>query len=669
MQPWRRHKARMAGASKGRGLRKALERAERLLDAGNAVKAAELIEDALGQDPANAQAHHLAARVLAGGGNLDAALMHAKLACDAAPEIAEYLTNIGQLLRALGRDKEAAGAFSAAFQRNPNSSAAAAQLGFQLRQIGDLGGALGAFGHAVALDNGNVNAYLGWVDLLGRATTPGFDEGLAVDLLTAVSGPLSAPEELAPAIARQLRHKIDFAAAPDGLDPTDPLLVAFLTRCLNVDPVIERGLCQARSRLMAMDAATWKAPESALARLIALQGFINEYVMFESTEETTSLSALQGELEAALAASGMADPHRLLAFAMYRPLVRLAGAEALIGVDWDRKAGGLAEIVRLTLANALVERRLREAIPTLASIADKTSLKVRAQYEEHPYPRWTAPTPQGAVAPSVLLKQMFGHFEPPLFLDGRLSVLIAGCGTGRHTAAVAQAFPKADITAVDLSLSSIAYGKRMLDELGISKRVRMIQTDILEAGRLEGPFDMIQSVGVLHHMAEPIAGWRVLAGLLRPGGVMKIGLYAERGRRGVLKCRDIIAEEGIGSSDADMRAFRHRLLNDRHGKLAGDDFDKVTERADFYSLSMCRDLLFHVQEVCYTPARIKRELAALGLRFIGFEEVESFGLAQNYRARFPSNPTLDDLDNWEALEASLDDPPEGYVFWCQKPVP
>ncbi len=659
----------MAGASKGRGLRKALERAERLLDAGNAAKAAELVEDAFGQDPANAKAHHLAAWILAVGGNLDAALMHAKQACDAAPENPEYLTNIGQLLRALGRDKEAAGAFSAAFQRNPNSAAAAAQLGFQLRLIGDLGGALGAFGRAVALDNGNVNAYLGWVDLLGRATTPGFDEGLSAELFAAVAGPLSAPEELAPAIARQLRHKFDFAAAPDGLDPADPLLAAYLTRCLNVDPIIERGLCQARGRLMARDAKTWSASEAALTRLIALQGFVNEYVMFESAEETTNLAALQGELESALAASGTAEPYRLLAFAMYRPLVRLAGAEVLTSLDWDEKTDGLAEIVRLTLADALVERQLRETIPTLASIADETSLKVRAQYEEHPYPRWTAPTPQGAVAPTVLLKQMFGHFEPPLFLDERLSVLIAGCGTGRHTAAIAQAFPKADITAIDLSLASIAYGKRMLDELVISKRVRMIQTDILEAGRLEGPFEMIQSVGVLHHMAEPIAGWRVLAGLLRPGGVMKIGLYAERGRRGVLKCRDIISEEGIGSSDADMRAFRHRLLEERQGKLAGADFDKVMERADFYSLSMCRDLLFHVQEVCYTPVRIKRELDELGLRFIGFEEVEALGLAESYRARFPANATLDDLDNWEALEASLDDPPEGYVFWCQKPMP
>jgi SAM-dependent methyltransferase/Flp pilus assembly protein TadD len=659
----------MAGSSRRRAIKKALERAERLLAAGDAAKAAPLVEDALRQDPESAQAHHLAARIVAGGGNLAAALAHAKRACDLAPDDAGYLTTIAQLLQATGRDAEAAGALHAALRQDPNSAKAAARLGFLLRRMGDLGGALGAFGRAVTLDRSGVNAYLGWVDLLGRATTPAYDAALAEDLLAALEGPLSAPEELAPAIARQLRQKYDFAAATPVLDASDPLLAAYLERCLNVDPVIETALATERARLIGVDAEAWPAPEAAMARLIALQGFVNEYVMFESDAERAALAALGDGLETTLAAGEVPAPRRLLTYAMYRPLSSLAGAERLAELDWPGRAGDLADVVRLTLADALTERRLRDTIPALSEIADATSRKVRDQYEEHPYPRWTAPTPQAAQHPAALLSAMFRHFEPPKFLDERLSVLIAGCGTGRHTVAVAQAFPKARITAIDLSRASLGFGLRMLTELGIAKGrgggIRLLQADILDAARLEGPFDMVQSVGVLHHMAEPIAGWRVLASLLRPGGVMKIGLYAERGRRGVLKCRDIIAAEGIGSTDADMRAFRHRLL----AAPPGGDFDKVMQRADFYSLSMCRDLLFHIQEVCYTPARIKSELAELGLEFVGFEEVEALGLAAQYRERFPSNPALDDLDNWEALEAVLDDPPEGYVFWCRKPGP
>ena len=659
----RASKKREAGrGGGGRRLRKTLDRAERLLDAGNAVKAAGLVEDVLTEAPEYAAAHHLVARILAQGGNLADALAHAEHAAGLAPDDGDHLKTFAQLLQAAGRDADALAVFRRACQHAPNSADAAANLGFQLRRMGDLAGALEAFGRAVALDGGHVNAYLGWVDLLGRATTPGFDAALSAELLGALEGTLSAPEELAPAIARQLRHKY----APEyAFDPDDPLLAAYLSRCLNVDPAMEAALRAERARLAGLGTGNWQPRDGAMAALIALQGFINEYVMSESAAEATALAERAARLEATLAAGDMPDTNGILGFAMYRPLSALAEAGAGATVA-DAEAGALSDVVRLTLVNALEERRLRESIPSLSEIGDETSRKVRAQYEQHPYPRWTAPTPQAAVHPAAMLRGQFRHFEPPAFVGETLSVLIAGCGTGRHTAAVSQAFPKARITAIDLSLASIAYGKRVLAELGIGRDIRMIQADILDAARLDGPFDMIQSVGVLHHMAEPIAGWRVLAGLLRPGGVMKIGLYAERGRKGVLKCRDIIAAEGIGSTDADMRAFRRRLLD---GQDRNRDFDKVMERADFYSLSMCRDLLFHVQEVCYTPARIKSELAELGLDFIGFEDVEALGLAQPYRERFPGDANLDDLDNWEALEVSLDDPPEGYVFWCRKPGP
>ena len=40
-------------------------------------------------------------------------------------------------------------------------------------------------------------------------------------------------------------------------------------------------------------------------------------------------------------------------------------------------------------------------------------------------------------------------------------------------------------------------------------------------------FDIIESAGVLHHMSEPMTGWRVLTDLLKPSGLMRIGLYSE----------------------------------------------------------------------------------------------------------------------------------------------
>ena len=72
--------------------------------------------------------------------------------------------------------------------------------------------------------------------------------------------------------------------------------------------------------------------------------------------------------------------------------------------------------------------------------------------------------------------------------------------------------------------------------LGLTN-LEYLQADILKLDHLEQEFDIIESVGVLHHMDEPMAGWRVLVDLLKPGGLMKIGLYSELARQPY--CREL----------------------------------------------------------------------------------------------------------------------------------
>ena len=105
-------------------------------------------------------------------------------------------------------------------------------------------------------------------------------------------------------------------------------------------------------------------------------------------------------------------------------------------------------------------------------------------------------------------------------------ILVAGCGTGQHALVTASRFKNSHITAIDLSLNSLAYAKRKTDEFGITN-IDYLQADILDLGMLGKQFDVIESAGVLHHMAEPLAGWKVLTDCLKPGGLMKIGLYSE----------------------------------------------------------------------------------------------------------------------------------------------
>jgi hypothetical protein len=88
---------------------------------------------------------------------------------------------------------------------------------------------------------------------------------------------------------------------------------------------------------------------------------------------------------------------------------------------------------------------------------------------------------------------------------------------------------------------------------------------------------------------------------------------------------------------------------------------------DFYSMSNCRDLLFHVQEHRLTLGQIESFLVESGLHFIGFELDPQ--VLHQYRARFADDPSCTNLRNWARFEADNPDTFVGmYKFWIQKPI-
>ena len=237
-------------------------------------------------------------------------------------------------------------------------------------------------------------------------------------------------------------------------------------------------------------------------------------------------------------------------------------------------------------------------------------------------------------------------------------ILIAGCGTGQHSIETAAKFKDSKVLAVDLSTSSLSYAKRKTEELSI-KNIDYMQADILDLGKLGKQFDIVESVGVLHHMADPVAGWRVLTNCLKPGGLMKIGLYSELARQNIIKLREEILETGIGSKDYEMKSFRNMLIKSdkNHHRL-------ILKSSDFYTMSTLKDLLFHVQEHRFTIAQIQECLADLGLKFCGFETET---IVADYKLTNTSEDDPYNLDKWHTYEVKHPETFSGmYQFWCQK---
>jgi SAM-dependent methyltransferase len=444
----------------------------------------------------------------------------------------------------------------------------------------------------------------------------------------------------------------------------DPLLRCLLENAPVADHALERGLTAIRAALL--DHAVATSPHDAadadtLAFFCALarQCFINEYVFEPQAHEIRLLDNLRDKTVGALHAGAALSPLWLAALAAYAPLHDLGLDSALLARVWPQP---LADLLTQQVREPVQELRLRHTIPRLTSVADGVSVAVRRQYEENPYPRWAKAAPSSRTVPLNARLQAqfpFAGFRP-LELSHSVAVLVAGCGTGQQLVDVAQRIANARVLAVDLSLASLAYAKRKTDELGLAN-VGYGQADILKLGGLGRRFDVVDCGGVLHHLGDPEAGWRVLVSLLKPGGVMRIALYSELARRHVVAARAFVAERGYLADADGLRKFRRDVL----ALPDGDVVKLVAQSPDFFTLSALRDLVFHVQEQRFTLPRIASFLAAEGLAFLGFETDQR--IQANYAARFPQDRARTDLANWDRFEHANPWTFGGmYQFWLQK---
>ena len=373
----------------------------------------------------------------------------------------------------------------------------------------------------------------------------------------------------------------------------------------------------------------------AFACALARQCFINEYVYAQSAAEGGLAGALRDRLLRDLASGTAITPLRLAVVAAYFPLHAMPNADALLRRDWPVTLAGL---LRVQLREPLDEAGERTAIATLAPIKDSISLQVMRQYEENPYPRWTI-NPLTAFAADLAR----GRTGPTAEQQAELDILIAGCGTGRPAVQIAQVYPNARLLAVDVSLTSLAYARRKTRELGL-RNLEYAQADILELGSINRTFDSIESVGVLHHLAEPTAGWRVLVSLLRPDGRMRIGLYSDLARRLIVEARARIAAQGYSASAGDISRCRQDIIREaEHWKM-------LIGANDFYSMSGCRDLLFNVMEHRFTLPEIAAFLNDNDLSFLGFEPFDDPTVIEKFHKQFLDAADEASLDQWHRFE-------------------
>ncbi|MCC6609298.1 MAG: tetratricopeptide repeat protein [Burkholderiales bacterium] len=679
-----------------------------LLQAGHLEAAERELLEAIRLEPENAASHHYLGMVRQRLGRLDAAAGAYRAALERLPDDPFVASNLGYCLLEQGKIEAALEWLRRSIAREPRNATAHNNLGSALNAAGDVGSATASYRKAVEIEPAYAVA---WYNLALALRESGDDEGALAALRAAAhSGPGFAPawQALADALAHAEYATWDARAADDVarilrnpavdagalahsaarllmLDPgfgpafraivegdvragewfsddrigalAHPILLALIEDALVPDPLFEIFLRSLRrSALRAWSAGMLGESARVLELLCALaqQCFLNEYVWPERPDEAADVEGI------AAPAGNVLSPTVLALVAAYRPIARIAGLARP-----DTSSDAFGRLWRRQVEEPAEEARLRAEIPALTPIADRISRAVQEQYERNPYPRWHR-LPQTLAAAYPLaraLRTLFPQVDATrLRAPESPAVLVAGCGTGYQAAVTAARNPAGRILAIDLSRTSLAYAMRRCRKLGL-RNVRFAQADILALDALAERFDWIECSGVLHHLRDPIAGWRVLTALLVPGGVMKIGLYSEIARRGVVAARELVAREGVGSDLDGIRKARQLILDQPEGSAAR----AATLSADFWSASGMRDLVMHVEEHRFGTEQLAAAIGELGLEFLGFE-LEDPEVARAYRARFPGDPAAISLENWGRFEA--ENPAVSvrmYQFWVRKP--
>ena len=436
------------------------------------------------------------------------------------------------------------------------------------------------------------------------------------------------------------------------------LLCAMETTIIKSWP-IEIVLVRVRSELPRLVAAGAVVFDDAgtIIRLfcaVAQQCFIGEYIFDQTEEETRLASRLRESLMQKLKNGEDISALLLTAVAAYFPLHTLPLADTLLHRDFAEEVAGL---LQLQVREPQEEARDRASIPALTTIEDSVSLEVMRQYEESPFPRWTRDQLARFAADRARGK-IGGKVED----RAKLEILVAGCGTGQHAISVAENFPNSRVLAIDISRVSLGYARRCTRDLGL-RNIEYAQADILKLANIERTFDRIEAGGVLHHLAEPTTGWRVLLSLLRPDGEMRIGLYSEVARQSIVQARALSAQRGYRATPNDIRKLRQEIMREANNLR----WKLIKSFPDFYSMSGCRDLLFNVMEHRFSIPEISVFLNDNDLSFLGFEFGPDSLIVDRFRERFPDPTALTNLENWHSFELSNPETFSSmYVFRCAR---
>jgi hypothetical protein len=145
-------------------------------------------------------------------------------------------------------------------------------------------------------------------------------------------------------------------------------------------------------------------------------------------------------------------------------------------------------------------------------------------------------------------------------------------------------------------------------------------------------------------MQDPALGLEKLKNRLMPKGLIKLGLYSQEARTSIQSVRNLVKQYDIPTNQQSIRSMRQAIIDN---KLPLDN-KGILDSQDFYSSSGCRDLLFHAQELLFTPEDLSKLSIDQNLNFLGF--ILPTHIKQKYAELYPEDKTMTNLHHWQTFE-------------------
>ena len=636
-------------------------------------EAKSLALQALAINPGCTDSRNLLSRIALDTGDLGSALQLITEALQLSPDNAGYYYTQGHIFLAQQEYEKAESAFSKAMKISAKGTRADTSFAYTKTKQGQFAEAFQYYRTLVKSEPKNPHIRSKLFECCSQLTADYYSYELEQDLMTYLNFSGVNHNLLSPLISSLINHKYHLTQSKN-LDLYDIIHDEFLRLSLRkvffTNTLIEQFISAIRREILVQCLTQSHIPEEflPLSVAIAINSSINEYVYYIAEDEEYLIKALSDLIQIVTHQDNWGPDDISGAFIMwclYRDPKDIPCIKAVESMSIDQWPEYIQPLIECTLMEDKIEKDLSHSIPSLQPITNTVSKSVKNQYEQSPYPRWVSlsfntPTDYG----QALQEELIQFKIPQFFLNApSIKVLIAGCGTGRHALHVAKYFRNVEVLAFDISYRSLAYAKKMAKRYNILN-IRFLQGDILDLVHLKEQFHIIECSGVLHHMDNPLDGWKSLKSLLLPHGLMKIALYSERARKEISACRSKIKELDVDDSLASIRSFRQRLLTEG---IAGS-LEKIQHSPDFYNMSGCRDLLFHVQEHQFNPILIEEYLNILNLKFLGFTGLSN-EVKTDYISQHPTDLSLVNLNLWDKYEIQHPDLFAGmYQFYCQNPI-